>query len=84
MSELAQRRGGAARSGRVSISLRSQKQIAHAHARCWAAESTVVGTVAKGSKFRAIGHSEDGKCLKIETRDGLTGYCWAARARETR
>jgi hypothetical protein len=49
-----------------------------------AAESTVVGTVAKGSKFRAIGHSEDGKCLKIETRDGLTGYCWAARARETR
>jgi hypothetical protein len=48
------------------------------------AESTVVGTVAKGSTFRVIGRSEDGKWLKIETRDGLTGYCWAARARETR
>jgi hypothetical protein len=48
------------------------------------AESTVVGTVAKGSTFRAIGRSEDGKWLKIETRDGLTGYYWAARARETR
>jgi hypothetical protein len=48
------------------------------------AVSAVVGTVAKGSTVRVIGRSEDGKWLKIETRDGLTGYYWAARAREMR
>jgi hypothetical protein len=48
------------------------------------AQSTVVGTVVQGSTFRVIGRSEDGKWLKIETRDGLSGYCWAARAREMR
>jgi Cdc6-like AAA superfamily ATPase len=48
------------------------------------ADSTVVGTVAKGSTFRVIDRSKDGKWLKIETRDGLTGYYWAARGREMR
>jgi hypothetical protein len=48
------------------------------------AVSTVVGTVAKGSTFRVIARSDDGKWLKIERRDGLTGYYWAARAREMR
>jgi SH3 domain-containing protein len=46
--------------------------------------STVIGTVEKGSTFRVIDRSKDGKWLKIETRDGSTGYYWAARARETR
>lgn len=48
------------------------------------AASTVIGEVRKGSTFRVIGRSDDGKWLKIETRDGLTGYYWAARAREMR
>ena len=48
------------------------------------ASSTVIGTVEKGSTFRVIGRSEDRKWLKIETRDGSTGYYWAARAREMR
>jgi SH3 domain-containing protein len=48
------------------------------------ATSTVIGEVRKGSTFRVIGRSDDGKWLKIETRDGLTGYYWAARAREMR
>jgi hypothetical protein len=46
--------------------------------------STVIGEVAKGSTFRLIDRSADGKWLKIETRDGSTGYYWAARAREMR
>ena len=48
------------------------------------AASTAIGEVAKGSTFRVIGRSDDSKWLKIETRDGLTGYYWAARAREIR
>jgi hypothetical protein len=48
------------------------------------AGSTVIGEVAKGSTFRLIDRSADGKWLKIETRDGSTGYYWAARAREMR
>ena len=48
------------------------------------AASTVIGEVAKGSAFRVIGRSDDGKWLKIETPDGLTGYYWAVRAREMR
>jgi SH3 domain-containing protein len=48
------------------------------------AGSPAIGEVAKGSTFRVIGRSEDGRWLKIETRDGLTGYYWAARAREMR
>lgn len=48
------------------------------------AASTVIGEVAKGSTFRVMGRSEDGKWLKIETSGGLTGYYWAARAREMR
>jgi uncharacterized protein YgiM (DUF1202 family) len=48
------------------------------------ASSTVIGTVEKGSTFRVIGRSEDRKWLKIETRDGSTGFYWAARAREMR
>ena len=48
------------------------------------AASTVIGEVGKGSTFRVIGRSVDGKWLNIETRDGLTGYYWAARAREKR
>ena len=47
-------------------------------------DSAVVGTVAKGSTFRVVGRSKDGQWLKIETRDGSTGYFWAARAREMR
>jgi hypothetical protein len=48
------------------------------------ATSAVIGEVGKGSTFRVISRSVDGKWLKIETRDGLTGYYWAARAREKR
>jgi SH3 domain-containing protein len=48
------------------------------------AGSPAIGEVAKGSTFRVIGHSDDGKWLKIETHDGLIGYYWAARAREMR
>jgi uncharacterized protein YgiM (DUF1202 family) len=48
------------------------------------ASSAVVGEVVKGSTFRVIDRSEDRKWLKIETRDGSTGYYWAARAREMR
>jgi SH3 domain-containing protein len=48
------------------------------------AASTVIGEVAKGSTFRVIGRSEEGKWLKIKTNEGLTGYYWAARARQMR
>jgi hypothetical protein len=46
--------------------------------------SAVIGEVVKGSTFRVIDRSEDRKWLRIETRDGSTGYYWAARAREMR
>jgi hypothetical protein len=46
------------------------------------ASSTAIGEVAKGSTFRVIDRSKDGKWLKIEMGDGSTGYYWAARARE--
>jgi SH3 domain-containing protein len=46
------------------------------------ASSTAIGTVAKGSTFRVVDRSADGKWLKVETSDGSTGYYWAARARK--
>jgi hypothetical protein len=49
-----------------------------------AASSAVIGTVKRGSTFRVIDRSKDGKWLKIETRDGSSGYYWAERAREMR
>jgi uncharacterized protein YgiM (DUF1202 family) len=48
------------------------------------AASKGIGEIAKGSTFQVIGRSDDGKWLKIKTRNGLTDYYWAARAREVR